>query len=480
MNLHLFTLNASHAHHALSIRCLADALCEAGFAATHSEATLKDRTHTVLASLVAKNAHVYGFSCYIWNLEPMLRLARELKALLPQCHILLGGPEVSFDTERFTTLPFVDCVLSGEGEECMLEAAALLQAGRPLPRQLTGGPYAAFTRPGIHYTKENDLQGLLYYESARGCPFSCAFCLSGSAAASHAVRAKSAEDTLADLLEFERFSAPITVKLVDRTFNFDRERAKVIWRGLLDARYTKCYHFEIAADLLDEESFAILAAFPKGKLRLEIGLQSTNPETLRAIRRSDRPERILAAAARLTASGSCHVHLDLIAGLPHEDYNSFGRSFDAAYFCCDVLQLGFLKLLHGTALRDNAPSYGAIAEADPPYTVLQTEDISFFEMERLHAVSDLCERLRDSGRFANTLALILPRYLSPFAFYESFSEMLQAETGKELQKVSQRDLFSLLSRFLKQRLPSEAHAAISEALVADFTAAEVRKPPKDL
>ena len=112
--------------------------------------------------------------------------------------------------------------------------------------------------------------------------------------------------------------------------------------------------------------------------------------------------------------------------------------------------------------------------------MLQTGDISFFEMERLHAVSDLCERLRDSGRFANTLALILPRYLSPFAFYESFSEMLQAETGKELQKVSQRDLFSLLSRFLKQRLPSEAHAAISEALVADFTAAEVRKPPKDL
>ena len=480
MKFHLFALNASHSHHALSIRCLKNALCNAGFEASLSEANLKDRTHTVLASLVSKNAHVYGFSCYIWNLEATLRLAEDLKSLRPDCHILLGGPEASFATERFTALPFVDCVLCGEGEDVIVRAAQMLERGEALPPLLTREPSDTFLAPGIRYAEEWDLSGLLYYESSRGCPFSCAFCLSGREARAHAVRAKSATVTLEDLLLFERFPAPITVKLVDRTFNFQKERAKEIWRGLLDKRYTKCYHFEIAADLLDEECFDILAQFPKGKIRLEIGLQSTNGDTLHAIHRHADTARILAAARRLTAAGNCHVHLDLIAGLPHEDLASFARSFDDAYFCCDVLQLGFLKLLHGTSIRESASAYGIVAEANPPYTVLKTAEISFAELEKLHAVSDLCERLRDSGRFSRTLSLILPHYFSPFAFYKAFDEHLEKTVGKELQKISQRDLFLHLSQFLKKKLPPDAQEAISTALTADFSAAEVRRPPKAL
>lgn len=479
MNFHFFTLNATHSHHALSCRCLADALTDGGYDADFSEADLKTKTHTVLRRLYEKNAHVYGFSCYIWNVEPILALARDLKALRPDCRIVLGGPEASFATERFTSLPFVDCVICGEGEEAVLQMARLLTAGEALPPVLVGGPYAGFAESGIHY-RDASLFGLLYYESCRGCPFSCAFCLSGGADATHTVRAKSAQRALADLLEFEHVSAPITVKLVDRTFNYDRERAKTIWRGLLDKSYTKCYHFEVAAHLLDEESLEILSRFPAGKVRLEIGLQSIHAPTLSAVARHTDAHRVLEMARRLTQMGNVHVHLDLIAGLPHEDLRTFAKSFDAAYDCCHVLQLGFLKLLHGTVLRRDAARYGMVAQGAPPYTVLQTDCLSFAELERLRGIADLTERLRDSGRFRRTLALLIPRFFTPFAFYDGFCAYLEAKADRELHKISQRDLFLFVSDYARSNAPSNVHDAIGEALRADFSAAEVRRPPAGL
>lgn len=470
----LFTLNASHAHSSLALRCLRDALEDGGFEAHIIEATAKDRTHTVLSRLYQANADLYGFSCYIWNVDQMLALAADLKALRPNACILLGGPEVSFDEGRFTALPFVDCVIKGEGEEAVLRVAEAVKSKKTPKRVELGAPYGKFLSPGIRYRKAEAVTPLVYYESSRGCPFSCAFCLSS---ATEGVRAKSAEMTLADLLEFEAFQQPLTVKLVDRTFNFDRERAKKIWRGLLDKRYTKCYHFEIAAHLFDEECFEILAAFPAGKVRLEIGLQSTNQKTLSAISRHTDAAKVLAVAKRLTEMGNVHVHLDLIAGLPHEDYTSFARSFDAAYPCCHVLQLGFLKLLHGTALRRDAQASGTVFSQKSPYTVLKTADISFSELEKLHAVDDLLERVRDSGRFTRTLALLLPDVISPFSFFAGLSDFLSAKTNTPLQKLSQRDLFLHIANFAKQNAPEQSHWAISEALRADFAASEVRRPP---
>lgn len=473
----LFALNASRSHSNLAIRCLSHALRKAGFEAKHAEATLKDHTHAVLARLVAEQADVYGLSCYIWNIGESLHLAQMLKALLPRCRIVLGGPEVSFDTARVAALPFVDCVIAGEGENAIVQLLSLWKNGAEAPRVLHGTEYSGFLQPGIGYSTDEPISPLVYYESSRGCPFSCAFCLSSATAG---VRAKSAETALADLLEFEQFPQPLTVKLVDRTFNFDVARAKQIWRGLAHERYTKCYHFEIAAHLLDEECFDILSTFPKGKLRLEIGLQSTNESTLRAIARHTDAARVLFAAKRLTEMGNIHVHLDLIAGLPHEDYATFARSFDAAYFACNVLQLGFLKLLHGTALRRAADENGVIYDARPPYTVLQTPDCSFEEIERLHAISDLMERLRDGGRFARTLDLLLPRHFTPFAFYEGFSTFLSCKTGMQLQQISQRSLFLLLGEYAKPLLADGAAAELSCALRADFAACEVRKPPHGL
>ncbi len=476
MKIELFALNCSFAHSSLAVRCLATALREAGFTAVHTtEATLRDRTEGVLARLVAANADLYGFSCYIWSIDEMLSLAADLKALLPHCRIVLGGPEVSFDTARFERLPYIDTVITGEGEEAIVTLAHLLQKGKAPPKLLTGKPDAQFSTRGIHYDISEPVTSLVYYESARGCPYSCAFCLSS---ATEGVRAKNAEQALADLLAFEKFERPLTVKLVDRTFNFDRARAKAIWQGLLSPAFTKCYHFEISAALLDEESFEILSKFPQGKIRLEIGLQSTNAETLVAISRHTDADAVLAAARRLKALGNLHVHLDLIAGLPFEDYRSFARSFDAAYFCCDILQLGFLKLLHGTALRRDAEKYGIRYAARAPYTVLATNWLSFDELHRLHGIAELLDRLCERGRFLHTLSFLLPRVPSPFGFYEGFLDYLKDVDGRDLQKISQRDLFTHLATYGKGFLDSEEAAVFVTHLQADFSAAEVRKPPK--
>ncbi len=476
MRIELFALNGSFAHSALGVRCLAAALKENGFGAVHvTEATLRDRTEGVLSLLVAANADLYGFSCYIWNIDSMLALAEDLKTLLPDCKIVLGGPEVSFDTARFTSLPFVDTVIAGEGEEAIVTLAGMLQAGKALPRLVAGSPDSQFQCRGIHYEAGEALASLVYYESARGCPYSCAFCLSS---ASEGVRAKGVEQTLADLLSFEKFEGAFTVKLVDRTFNFDRDRAKSIWQGLLSPAYTKCYHFEVCAALLDEESFVILSKFPPGKIRLEIGLQSTNRETLQAICRRDSVAATLAAARRLKQAGNVHVHLDLIAGLPFEDYRSFAHSFDKAYFCCDALQLGFLKLLHGTALRRDAAKYGIRHMQKAPYTVLATNWLTFAELHRLHGISDLLDRLCERGRFEHTLSFLLPRVPSPFGFYEGFLDYLQKTDGRALQKISQRDIFTHLAAFGKGILDSCDEQEFLSRLRADFAAAEVRKPPK--
>ena len=473
----LFALNASYSHSALSVRALGGALARAGCAYEIYEATPAERTRSVLSRLAASDATLFGFSCYIWNLGDMLTLAEDLKTLRPDACIVLGGPEVSFDTERFAALPFVDCVITGEGEEAIVTAAQVLAAGKQLPRVIAGKPYKEFLAQGIAYQRGEQVPRLVYYESSRGCPFSCAFCLSSAV---EGVRAKSAAETLADLAEFETFDTPLTVKLVDRTFNFDRERAKTIWRGLLEKSYTKCYHFEIAAHLLDDESIDILSQFPAGKVRLEIGLQSTNKKTLAAISRHTDADAVLSVAHRLVAAGNTHVHLDLIAGLPYEDYASFAHSFDSAYFASHVLQLGFLKILHGTALCRDAQKYGIRYSKTPPYEVLSTNELSFAELVRLHAVSDLMERLRDSGRFPHTLHLLMPAYFTPFAFYEGFSAYLEKTTGKPLQKISQRDLFTHLSAFARERIPQKAHQALGERLRADFAMFEVRRPPKGL
>ena len=288
------------------------------------------------------------------------------------------------------------------------------------------------------------------------------------------------EHTLSDVLGFEKFDDIKTVKFVDRTFNFDRERAKAIWRGLSGAEYTKEYHFEICASLLDAESIDILSRVPRGKFRLEIGLQSTNPETLAAINRTLDVKRTLENTKKLYEAGNLFVHLDLIAGLPYEGYDSFRRSFNDAYGVCDELQLGFLKILCGCEMEKNAERYGIVYSAEPPYQVLKTKWLSFAELQKLSLIDEISDRISNSESFRHTFPWLPLAYGDAFEFFEKFGEFFENKYGKhhDIAKVSQVGTFLLVLEFAESLMSDVSE--VRARLALDFALHETRKLPHEL
>jgi len=434
----------------------------------------------VLATLAEAGADIYGFSAYIWNIADMRAYAGSLKKILPGAKIIFGGPEVLFaGDEFFAQNPAVDYVIRGEGEEAFPALCEKIEKGEAAER-ITDAPYFLdFTESGIYYGDFGEApHGLVYYESVRGCPFACTYCL--SSVTERKIRAKSAERTLSDLMGFEKFDGIKTVKFVDRTFNFDRERAKAVWRGLCGAEYTKEYHFEICASLLDEESVEILSRAPAGKFRVEVGLQSTNPETLAAIKRTLDVKKTLENTRRIYTSGNTLVHLDLIAGLPHEGYDSFARSFDDAYGICDELQLGFLKILCGCEMERNAERYGIVYSKEAPYEVLRTNDISFAELTRLKLTDELNDRFSNSGCFGSTFPWLPLAYGSAFRFFERFGEFFEERYGKhhDLAKLSQVSAFLLVLEFAGSVMDDISE--VRARLALDFLLHETRKLPHEL
>ena len=475
MKVVLFTLNASWSHTCLALRCLRGPLEREGFEVSLIERTLKDRTSHVLEELWKEKADVYSFSCYIWNIEQTLSLARALHGLLPSARIVLGGPEVSYATERFDGEACISHILCGEGEEVLPMLCQAIRSGESCDRILQGGKPSVMQDEGVLYRAGEGTGGILYYESSRGCPYSCGYCLSS---ATTGVRMKSVEQTLADLLAFEQEGLDCRIiKFVDRTFNANPERANRIWAGLLDGKYTKHYHFEVCASLLNEESFAILSRFPKGKIQLEFGLQSTNLETLAEVSRHIDPDAVICAVRRVHEMGNIHVHLDLIAGLPYETYERFAQSFDDAYGSCDLLQLGFLKLLHGTKLRERAEEYGYVCLPEAPYTVLQSKWISYEEMCSLSNVAEVMERYDESGRFAHAKSYFMALTDSPFAFWRGLGEYLSHHDSRPLQKISQPDAYHHLLDYVTETMPQIDTERLKELLRADFSANEHKNPP---
>ena len=475
MKIVLFAINGSYSHTNLAIRCLKAPLEREGYEVVLCEYNLRDMTGEMLSRLVAERGDVYGFSCYIWNITEMLSIAADIKGLLPNARIVFGGPEASFATERFDEAP-IDFIVCGEGEEAMVKICSSLRDGTPCQRIVQGGKPQVMADEGILYGRDDSCGGtLLYYESSRGCPYSCAYCLSS---VTHGVRAKTVEQTLSDMREFERLDREIKViKFVDRTFNFKPARANEIWRGLLSDEFTKSYHFEICANLLDREGFDILSRFPVGKVQLEIGLQSTNPQTIAAVSRHIDSQRVISAAKRIKERGNIHVHLDLIAGLPYQDMESIRESFDNAYFACDMLQLGFLKLLYGTELRECADEYGIVASSKPPYTVLKTKWLSFEELSRLSRLADVLDRYREGGGFDSCLEYILCDQSSPFDFYDGLCTFIAERDGRSIRKISQNDAYQLLYDYVALNYP-EREERFSSLMHEDYARKQVRKAPK--
>lgn len=478
MKIVLFALNGSFSHSNLGLRCLRPHLEFVGYDVVLVEHTLRDRRAHILERLYREHADVYGFSCYIWNLGEMLSISRTLHELLPHSRIIFGGPEVSFATERFDGMDWIDAIVCGEGEYVLTELCGKMARGETFTRVQRGHTPPRLENAGILYRDGETCGGILYYESSRGCPYSCAYCLSS---ATHGVRLKSVEETLADMERFESLAVDCRIiKFVDRTFNADVKRANAIWRALLEPKYTKKYHFEVCATLLNEESFNILAQFPPGKMQLEFGLQSTHVPTLAATSRHIDPQRVIDSVRRIHEKGNIHVHLDLIAGLPYETYERFGKSFDDAYGCCDLLQLGFLKLLWGTELRARAEEYGYRCLPEPPYTVLQSNWITYDEMCRLTHIAEVLERYLESGRFTHTLWYLIPLMRSPFRFWEGLCVYLQKRDSRPLQRISQPDVFRYLLEYAEQSVDGAEHARLIEMLGADFSQHEHKNPPNFL
>lgn len=425
------------------------AYCPEEITARVMEGTINEPLENVAQRIIDANPQVIGFSCYIWNITATNKLIRLIKKQLPDTIIVLGGPEVSYNAEEVLRGELlVNYIISGEGERpfalllnalyykenCFSDIPGL--CCRMNNRILVAAPNTPKEEPPSPYTDDyfRALGGrIAYLETSRGCPFTCAFCLSGRCGG---VRYFNLEQAKKNMLLLAN-SGTQTVKLVDRTFNANRKRALELFRFVIQNYGSAipkgvCFHFEIAGDTLDDETLTLLATAPVGAMQLEIGLQSFNERTLSAIHRKTDVERLKNNIRRLVENGNMHIHIDLIAGLPYEDWNSFENSFNIAYSLKpNMLQLGFLKLLYGAPMRENTGEFPCRYSDLPPYEVTETPWISSEELARLHYTEDALERLYNSGRFRRTINYILAQTgATPFVLFWKFGEYC-ADVGVE-------------------------------------------------
>lgn len=461
-------VNAKYVHTNIAVRYLTRC-CEAkGFDCSFAEFTINEQKDIILKKLYMTDTNIYGFSCYIWNIRMVLEISQNLKKLKPQCKIVLGGPEVSFDAEKILAEnEFVDFVFCGEGELLWTEFLSDIPKTRQV---MQGKPFENMDELPFPYTNDdlkNVVAGekLIYYETSRGCPFSCAYCLSST---TEGVRFLSRERVKTELKRFTEFGV-MTVKFVDRTFNADKKRAIEIWKYCLNLPGDTCFHFEIGADLITDEAIEVLKDAPKGKFQFEIGVQTTNETTISEISRTMNIDVLRNRVKALREQTNVMLHLDLIAGLPFEDFESFKKSFDDVYgMRPHVLQLGFLKLLKGSRLRKKADSYGMLFSDFAPYEIFSNKWISYPEMIKLKGIEDVLERYMNSGRFCRTLEAIDEIIASSFEFFQKLAEFFERR-GLIGQGVKRITLYGLLYEFLKEELNDENLRRVMCEMKKDFS-----------
>ena len=429
------------------------------------EFTINQRLDYIADEIFREQPDVILFSCYIWNVEMLKQLSPLLKKIMPDAAIGFGGPEVSYESETFLREnPSVDFVMRGEGELVFTDYLDYLDTGVPAslheiksmtfrdgdniistPQQ---EPLDLALLPFPYEDDFSDVQNqIIYYESSRGCPYSCGYCLSSI---EKGVRFVPLEKVLPDLQKFLDHNVK-QVKFIDRTFNCKKSHAMGIWRYLHehDNGVTN-FHFEITADLIDQDTINFLKTVRKGLFQFEIGVQSTNPQTIAAINRNVDFEKLSGIVKQIKQGGNIHQHLDLIAGLPYEDYASFGRSFDDVYALKpEQLQLGFLKVLKGSMIYHRQHEFDIVYHDTAPYEILTTHKLSYADTLRLKYIEEMVETYYNSGKFLNTLDYLIPLYDTPFAFFEQLSQYWIAQNCHH-QSQSKTGLCDLLWRFVQQ------------------------------
>ena len=487
MKILLTAVNAKYIHSNLAVYSIRANAGEYRDQIVLGEYTINQYTEEILQDIYGKKPDLIAFSCYIWNIRQIKELVRELKKVLPNTPIWLGGPEASHDARRILeNYPEVDGVFVGEGEESFYELCKFYDGKRECLGQVPGIAYREngeiVEKP---YALIRDLSSLkfayedfadfahkiIYYESSRGCPFSCSYCLSSI---DKSVRFRDLTLVKRELQTFIDAKVP-QVKFVDRTFNCKASHSMAIWQYLTehDNGVTN-FHFEVAADLITEEALALFAKMRKGLIQLEIGVQSTNEATIGEIRRKMNFEKVADLVKKVKAIGGIHQHLDLIAGLPEEDYESFGKSFDDVFALePEQLQLGFLKVLKGSYMYENREAYDLIYRSEPPYEVLSTKWVSYEEMIRLKGIEQIVELYYNSHQYDRTLAAALAQEPSAFGFFEAFAKEYRAK-GHHLVNHSRKEKYYIFKEFLENRHPEQGDY-YWELLKEEFNSREVRK-----
>ena len=488
------------------------------------EYTINHQMDLILQDIYRRKPDFIGFSCYIWNISYIMEIVRDVKKVLPEAEIWLGGPEVSYDAKKVLTRePDVRGIMRGEGELTFTELvrAYLQREKTSVPDGYTGESFrgqakeetsgcAENTRmpenaegenahsdrldlsqiPGITYRAANgeieehgpqrllsldeipfyydDMAGfenrIVYYESSRGCPFSCSYCLSSI---DKTVRFRSLDLVLPELQFFLDHKVP-QVKFVDRTFNCKREHTLGIWRYLVehDNGITN-FHFEVSADIFDEEELELIGKMRPGLIQLEIGVQSTNPDTIREIHRHMDLVKLKRAVDRVYDYRNTHQHLDLIAGLPYENYESFMRSFDDVYrMRPDQLQMGFLKVLKGSYMEEQVAAYDLKYRGIPPYEVLSTKWLPYSDVIRLKGVEDMVEVYYNSGQFPATMKLLEKRFQRPSEIFVNLAEYYEKNglTGISHSRLAR---YEILYRFLEEDMREEERDHVTAAKVPE-------------
>ena len=490
MKILLATLHAKYSHASLALPCLA-VYCQEipDTKITTREWTVNEPREHILRLIMAEQADLIAFSCYIWNIEQTLRLVSDIKKIAPHTRIVLGGPEASFGIfDLMHDNQAIDFVVKGEGEDTFRRLVlSLVQDNTGLRQDSLAEIDNLFFRDGSDtvsgpLSRKNlaldslpspfeagmvDLsKPLVYYETSRGCPFSCAFCLSS---VEGTVRSFSLDRIKKDLL-FLMSNEVAQIKLVDRTFNYDAGRADAIWEFILGHNRSSHFHFEISADLLTDNNLNILARVPENTFRFEIGIQSTSEETLEQVGRTADLARIFANVGRLRAETSVELHLDLVAGLPGEDYAGFLNSLQIiADLKPDMIQIEPLKVLKGAPMRAIANREGYAFSQSPPYTILSSPWLCYEDICRIETIGRLLDLFGKHGGFEAAFR-ILQRYM-PFS---SILDRMAREAGNEnLSSLSRQKVYELFARLAEPLQAPTARAELHDALFFDYCLSEM-------
>lgn len=444
------------------------------------EYTINQTKDEILKEIYRSGAEVVCFSCYIWNISFVRELIFDLKKILPGTAFWVGGPEVSFDAENFLKeMPQVTGVMVGEGEETFLELARYYIEKKGTLADIRGIAFREngeifhngwrevmdLSRVPFAYEQTEDFANrIIYYESSRGCPFSCSYCLSSI---DKKLRFRNLELVKKELQFFLDKKVP-QVKFVDRTFNCKHDHAMEIWKYILehDNGVTN-FHFEISADLLREEELELMSRMRPGLIQLEIGVQSTNPDTIRAIHRNMDLKKLEASVARVKSFGNIHQHLDLIAGLPYEDYDSFRHSFNDVYALKpQQLQLGFLKVLKGSHMMEMCREYGIVYKTQEPYEVLSTKWLDYDHVLKLKTVENMVEVYYNSGQFQNTLEYLEKFFPDAFSIYERLGSFYMEKGYGDVSHTRMRR-YEILLEFLED-MPEISVDQVKDQMVYDL------------